>query len=61
MLISLVVSEPHETPLAIEPDDAVIAPPMVADDALSGPHTMSPFSVVFVLFRVILSEPFNWI
>ena len=48
MLMSVVVGEAHETALATVADDAVIVPPTVADDALSGPHTMLPCSVVFV-------------
>ena len=48
MLMSVVVREAHDTALVTAADDAVIAPPMVADDALRGPQAMSPCSVVLV-------------
>ena len=48
MLMSVVVREAHETAFVTVVDDAVNAPPMVADDALKGPHETSPCSCVLV-------------
>ena len=46
--ISFVVRVPHVTALVTVADDAVLAPPTAADEALNGPHATSPCNVVFV-------------